>query len=249
MAESGFKPLKFKSEEGTAQTRYDWLAELECERSEERVGFEVGLDVPSSEGAGGAAKKGDAASEPFAGSQEELERLREEARREGYEQGLLEGREKGEEEGREAMERVQSTFLDSFEEALKTFTEGQPEIVTEWREPLQRLTRTICGRVLRKALDEDLSGYLERLVEAGLEALESAGELRVTLGDVTPGLVEELRERLQAHPGVTNLRLHMESDKPADFVRIETDYGIVQTTLDSQLDRVVAEAAEGLEGS
>lgn len=249
MAETGFQPLTFKSEEGETRARYDWLAELERQHSGDRLGFQVGLEAPSAEGDGDAAGKGRAASEPFAGSQEELDRLREEARHEGYEKGLLEGREKGEEEGREAMERVQSTFLDSFEEALKTFTEGQPEMVTEWREPLQRLTRTICERVLRKALDDDLSGYLERLVETGLETLESAGELRVTLGDVTPGLVDDLRERLQAHPGVSNLRLHMESEKPADFVRIETDYGIVQTTLDSQLDRVAAEVGEGLEGS
>ena len=249
MAESGFQPLTFKSEEGASEARYDWLAELEDSRSKDRVGFEVGLDAPSVEGGTEGAGQDGAGSEPFAGSQEELDQLREEARREGYEKGLLEGREKGEEEGREAMERVQSTFLDSFEEALKTFTEGQPEIATEWREPLQRLTRTICERVLRKALDDDLAGYLERLVETGLEALESAGELRVTLGDVTPGLVDDLRERLKAHPGISNLRLHMESDKPADFVRIETDYGIVQTTLDSQLDRVAAEVGEGLEGS
>jgi flagellar biosynthesis/type III secretory pathway protein FliH len=79
-----------------------------------------------------------------------------------------------------------------------------------------------------------------------LESLESAGELRVTLGDVTPGLVEELRERLQQNKLVDTLRLHMETDKPADFVRIETDFGTIQTSLESQLDRAVAEVGAGL---
>jgi flagellar biosynthesis/type III secretory pathway protein FliH len=40
----------------------------------------------------------------------------------------------------------------------------------------------------------------------------------------------------------------METDKPADFVRIETDYGVIQTTLESQLDRVMAGVGDGLEG-
>lgn len=252
MAQSGFQPLSFKSEEAGERGRYDWLADFDGGASGDggsgdTGGFEAGLDTreePAESGAGSAQ----AAPHQLPGSPEELERLREEARQEGYDKGLLEGREKGEAEGREAMERVQATFLDSFEQALKTLTEGQPEIAEEWREPLQRLTRTVCERVLRRALDEDLSGYLERLVAAGLEALESAGELRVTLGNVTPGLVDELRERIQDHGGVTTLRLHMETDKPADFVRIETDYGVIQTTLESQLDRVMAGVGDGLEG-
>lgn len=244
MAGSGFQPLQFKSVETGERPRYHWLGNLDEVQPEEAAGFQPGVDARDE--AAPATAENSEAPHQLPGSREELERLREEARQEGYEKGLLEGREKGEEEGREAMERVQSTFLDSFEHALKTLTEGQPEIHSEWREPLERVTRAICERVLRTALDADLSGYLERLVVAGLEALESAGELRVTLGDVTPGLVEELRERLQDHPGVTTLRLHMETDKPSDFVRIETDYGVIQTTLDSQLDRVVAEVGEGL---
>jgi flagellar biosynthesis/type III secretory pathway protein FliH len=246
MAGTGFQPLQFKSEEGGQRGRYDWLADLGDE-APAAAEFQPGLEAPADQAGPSETEAAPAHSLP--GSREELERLREEARREGYEKGLLEGREKGEEEGREAMERVQATFLDSFEHALKTLTEGQPEIATDWAQPLEDLTRGICERVLRKALDEELAGYLQRLVEAGLEALESAGELRVTLGDVTPGLVDELRERLQQHAGVATLRLHMETDKPADFVRIETDYGVIQTTLDSQLDRVAAEAGAALGGS
>lgn len=249
MADTEFQPLQFKSEEGKPKGSYDWLADLEDGQPSQSGAFHVGLESSREASENEPAEEGKTESQPFSGTPEELEQLREEARREGYEQGRLEGREKGEEEGREAMERVQATFLDSFEQALKAFTEGQPEVAAEWREPLQRLTRTICERVLRQALDDDLQGYLERLVEAGMEALESAGELRVTLGDVTPGLVEELRERLQAHPGMAALRLHMETDKPADFVRIEADYGVVQTTLDSQLDQVATEVGEGLAGS
>jgi len=249
MADSEFVPLDFKTEETPSRRHEDWLRPLDEGPEEDGPqGFRAGLLLEDAASAAPAEEEvAPTPEEPEApGRDEELERAREEARQEGYQAGLLEGREKGEEEGRAAMERVQSTFLDSFEQALQTLTEGQPEVATQWQEPLEQLVRSICERVLRRALDEDLSGYLERLVVAGLEALDSAGELRVTLGDVTPGLVEELRERLQQNNLVDSLRIHMEAEKPADFVRIETDYGVIQTSLESQLDRAVAEAGAGL---
>ena len=253
------------------------LSDLDPDAAEEKAEapFRPGLDLPTlpaedpggnrreeapepSEAADGDGSPGEAAGSgedeapegaaPLSADPEELERLREEARQEGYQAGLLEGREKGEAEGREAMERVKATFLDSFEQAVRTLTEGEPEREVNWREPLEKVVRAICERILRASLDEDLTGYLERLVTAGLEELDAGKEIQVILGDVTPGVVEELRERLAKIPGAGNLRLHMEPEYPGDFVRIETDYGIIQTSLDSQLDRVVKEVLPAAAG-
>lgn len=232
------------------------------EAAAQGAAFESGLAFPADEDRvrqGGGAESGaedtqegqeqaeDAEEHgPSAVDPEELERLREEARQEGYNAGLLEGREQGEQEGREAMERVQATFLDSFEQALTTLTEGQADIRIQWREPLMQVVRTVCERILRRTLDNELSDYLERLVVAALEELEAGSETRVTLGDVTPGVVEELRERLHTDVPAHNLRLHRETGHSADFVRVDTQYGIIQTDLESQLDRVLEEVEQGL---
>ena len=274
MSESAFQPLRYPSllEREEAGEVWSWLPAWDegqpeedggGEGQQEAAAFQSGLAFPADSER--ASPDGDAESEPAAGEEggeaesepaeeaapqavdpEELERLREEARQEGYNAGLLEGREKGEQEGQEAMERVQATFLDSFEQALTTLTEGQADIRTQWREPLMQLVRTVCERILRRSLDSELSDYLERLVVTALEELEAGSETRVTLGDVTPGLVEELRERLQADVPAHNLRLHRETGHPADFVRVDTQYGIIQTDLDSQLDRVLEEVEQGL---
>ncbi|MFA9461510.1 hypothetical protein [Thiohalorhabdus methylotrophus] len=265
MAKTRFTPLQFRTQihqQEEEPSGYEWLADLDEPREEPgQQPFHPGLEYQKS---GAEKNRARAKAAPAPEQQpreaeaeeashgvdpEELERLREEARQEGYNAGLLEGREKGEAEGREAMERVQSTFLDSFEQALKTLTEGQPESVTHWQEPLEGLIRTVCERVLRTALSEDLSGYLERLIVAALEEMDAGSEVRVTLGEVTPGLVEEMRERLASEPGMEKLRLHMEAGQPADFVRIETEYGVIQTTLESQLNRAAGEAARAAAGS
>ena len=262
MGKTDFTPLQFDSwttEESAPDEapEQEWLGDLGTPRGGSGdEPFHAGLDLriapaqpaapaaspPPEAPAEGEAEEG--ASGPTVVDPEELERLREQARKEGYDAGLLEGREKGEAEGREAMERVQSTFMDSFEQALKTLTEGQPESLGHWQQPLEQIVREVSERVLRKALEDDLRGYLERLVHAALEEIDAGTELRVTLGNVTPGLVEEMRERLQGVPGMENLRLHMEPEHPEDFVRVETDYGVIQTALESQLDRVVAQVTE-----
>lgn len=180
-----------------------------------------------------------------------LEEAREQARQEGYEegfeQGQLEGREKGEEEGRAAMERIQSTMLDSFQESLDSLLAGHPQVRDDWQQPMARLVRGVAERVLQQALNDHLQDYLERLVHAGLEYLAYDLEIHVTLGAVTPGVAEELRQRLDDEDH-RHVHIHVDDQRPAHSVRVETHYGIVDTSLEAQLDQVVSEAVEGLTG-
>jgi flagellar assembly protein FliH len=231
------------------------LSEAEPEGAEEAEVAAEGQEEPAEEaglGEDGEEEAPDDGGEPPPSEaewrqalEEAKEQARQEGYREGYEQGQLEGRETGEEEGRAAMERVQSTMLDSFQEALDTLLAGHPQIRDDWQQPLARLVRAVAERVLQQALSEDLQGYLERLVRAALDNLAAESEVHVTLGDVTPGVVEDLRSRLDdGHH--EHVRIHVDDQRPAHAVRVETHYGMVDTGLEQQLDQVVTEAVEGL---
>ena len=266
MSEHRFEPLDFRSEElDESLHREDWIAPLGEEsnlRKPERT-FEPGFygtrieppepepeeDEEAAEDEVAAPEDGGAPPPSEAEWRQALEEAKEQARQEGYEegyeQGQLEGREKGEEEGRAAMERVQSTMLDSFQEALDSLLAGHPQVRDDWQQPLARLVKAIAERVLHKALEQHLEDYLERLVQTGLEYLAYESEIHVTLGEVTPGVAEELRSRLD-NGGYGHVHVHVDDSRPAHAVRMETHYGIVDTSLEEQLDQVVSEALDGL---
>lgn len=271
MSEQRFEPLEFRREDvEITRSSEDWIGPLGEESSQHKRPpvFEPGYYGTRDESPGAVVEEalpegeeaeaeeappedGGAPPPSEAEWRQALEEAREEARQEGfqegYEQGQLEGREKGEEEGRAAMERVQSTMLDSFQEALDTLLNGHPQVRDDWQQPLARLVKAVAERVLQQALDQHLEAYLERLVQAGLEYLAYESEIHVTLGNVTPGVVEELRNHLDDEEHA-HVHVHVDDRRPAHSVRVETHYGIVDTSLEEQLDQVVSEAMEGLDG-
>ncbi|WP_242472392.1 flagellar assembly protein FliH [Ectothiorhodospira mobilis] len=188
--------------------------------------------------------------DPQAGpTPEELERLYEAARQEGFEQGRREGYEAGHAEGREAGhregeargrrsgERAMRTHIQALEQLLQGLATPYAELDETMEEELVQLAMAVARHLVRRELRTDPSAVVAVLREA-LGALPSA-ERKVHLY-LHPQDARLVREALQVEELNRPWSVVEDPTLSRGGVRVETDTSRVDATLETRLNAVIA---------
>jgi type III secretion protein L len=144
--------------------------------------------------------------------------VREEARRAGY----AEGYEKGAAQWAEAVRTARASVAAAVEAA-------KPQIV--------RMALRIAEKVLRRKLETDPSALLP-MVDEALRSLSAPHQARVVLRahpEDRPALEMRLQHWLERNPGMASLQVVADESFPRGGCRIESDFGMVDATIDTQL--------------
>ena len=93
----------------------------------------------------------------------------------------------------------------------------------------------MAERILRKRVEEDETEMLD-LIEQAVLSERDKKSITVHVPARASGLVEELEQRLNPLMGKNGSSLRIKTeDRPAGFVQVETEEGIVDASLDVQL--------------
>ena len=97
------------------------------------------------------------------------------------------------------------------------------------------LSFMMAERILRKRVEEDETEMLD-LIEQAVLSERDKRSITVHVPARASGLVEELEQRLKPLMGKNGSSLRIKTeDRPAGFVQVETEEGIVDASLDVQL--------------
>ncbi|MCG5535059.1 flagellar assembly protein FliH [Ectothiorhodospira mobilis] len=215
---------------------------------------DVGAPPPPPEPAPAAEEPqqaaGEEAQDPQDGPKpEELERLREAARQEGFEQGHREGYEAGRAEGREAGhregeargrrsgERAMRPHIQALEQLLQGLATPYAELDQAMEEELVQLAMAVARHLVRRELRTDPSAVVAVLREA-LGALPSA-ERKVRLY-LHPQDARVVRDALQVEELNRPWSVVEDPTLSRGGVRVETDTSRVDATLETRLNAVIA---------
>ena len=144
--------------------------------------------------------------------------VREEARRAGY----AEGYEKGASEWAEAVRTARASVAAAVEAA-------KPQIV--------RMALRIAEKVLRRKLETEPEALLP-MVDEALRSLSAQHQSRVVLRahpEDRPVLESRLKHWLERNPGMASLQVVADESFRRGGCRIESDFGMVDATIDTQL--------------
>lgn len=180
---------------------------------------------------------------------EELERLREAARQEGFEQGRREGYEVGHAEGREAGhregeargrksgERAMRPQIKALEQLLQGLSTPYAELDETMEQELVQLAMAVARHLVRRELRTDPSAVVAVLREA-LGALPSADrKVRLYLH---PQDARVVRDALQVEELNRPWSVVEDPTLSRGGVRVETDTSRVDATLETRLNAVIA---------
>jgi type III secretion protein L len=146
------------------------------------------------------------------------ETVREEARRKGY----AEGYDKGASEWAEAVRTARASVASAVEAA-------KPQIV--------RMALRVAEKVLRRKLESDPDALLP-MVDEALRSLSAQQQARVVIrAHPDDRAVLEVRRShwLDRNPGIEALQVVADESFPRGGCRIESDFGMVDATIDTQL--------------
>jgi flagellar assembly protein FliH len=189
------------------------------------------------------------AKEIFSAAKQQEQKIMEQARSKGYQEGFAEGREAGiaqaraetEEETRQAQLEANKTISQAEKIRLQLLDGAEEEVV--------ELAMTIASKVIRSHVEVKR----DTVVQLAREALERAISASYYSIFVNPGDVELLREyiselRLSASGGA---RIHIVADSSISLggCKVETEHGLVDMTLESQLEEIRKALREELEGN
>lgn len=184
----------------------------------------------------------------LAEAREEADALREEARQQGYQEGYRAGEARGAEEGRD---RAEAELEGAVKEAMKVLTAAVHErtsIVAGSKDDVLKVVRRVAEKIIRTEvrLDPEVT---ERAVEAGLRLVAERSQVLVR---VHPDDLERARAGI---PGFlryftpsTVLEVCGDPRVAPGGCLIETNAGNIDAQLETQLEEVMGQLGERLNG-
>lgn len=148
----------------------------------------------------------------------------------GYNQGFTKGYEEAYNDNKAAGEALQKALHD-FEE------QRQDELVRSLDE-LKFLALEIAGKIVDERLKDDQDVYL-RMIEKALETFRSYKWVDIYIGE-EPQLAAYIESSLAERMAKSSkyLRVRMSEDKPVGYCTIETDAGVVDVSVQTQLEQI-----------
>lgn len=170
-------------------------------------------------------------------AQQEAEQIRQQAHVQGRQQALHEAQQLV----GETLDKQLTTLVPALQEAVDDIRHSKAEWLKHWEQRTVGLASSIAERVIRREL--------QQTPEITIELIRDALELSMGTGDVTIQLHPEDYESLRDHAvALTNQLTSVGSAKiiPTDDVsrggcRIVTEFGVVDQTIEAQLERIAEE--------
>lgn len=174
-----------------------------------------------------------------ASAKAQAEQIAEEARQEGYQRAVQEAHKMlG-----ETLDEQLATLVPALQQAVEDIGHSRASWIRHWERETVRLAAAIAERVIRRELCETPEVTVELIREA-LELAMGSGDLTIQLH---PRDYEALRDRTDA---ITD---HLHTVGSADVVpndgvspggcRVVTEFGLIDQTIEAQLDRITEELA------
>ncbi|HUS97777.1 MAG TPA: FliH/SctL family protein [Hyphomicrobiaceae bacterium] len=185
----------------------------------------------------------------------QAEAIREAAREGGYRAGMEEGLRQGRETGRsEALEEATRTFveqqrslIESCRQTIASINERRGVWEASARQDLVDLAMAIARRVARRVGQRDREVVLANITEA-IELAGSRSEVTIM---VSPADAEAARQFASSLVDMRkqweHIRVVEDEEVSPGGCRIQWGSGVVDATLETQLDRIEAELREGWE--
>ena len=170
---------------------------------------------------------------------DKVEAALEDARLTGFEEGYQRGRRDGEESVRKQMEEARRTIDASRNAYLERLQEAEPTIVA--------MAVKIAEKIIGKALDEKPEYWLS-LAKTVLKEVKEHEDVKIYVHPKHYELTLQKKKELQAIVNhATDIYIYPDQELPGDGCLIETSFGTVDATVDSQLSQIKTQLLELIE--
>lgn len=157
----------------------------------------------------------------------EAENLKESAEKEGYDKGYSEGLKDTEQMKLNAKEIVENAHIER-EEILKT---AEPEVIE------------LVSKLIKKLLLDEAEinpDIIAILVKSGISQTTLGGDIKVRVSKYDyAALLERKEQIISSFEGISNLDFSEDLALPAGGCVIETEFGLVDASMDKQCDELI----------
>lgn len=157
-------------------------------------------------------------------AQAEAGKIREEARKAGYQAAYQEKRE------------AVSGRLAELDRLMERLQKDQKEFFQQYREGLSALALDIAQKLLDEAILRHKE-LMQPLVQKAVSSVKNTEWISVQVSDRLPGLAEELKQDLAGRPGLPPVDV-VPGDGPAGTCVVHTPEGIVDASVSTQLENL-----------
>ena len=179
---------------------------------------------------------------------QEIEREKEEmfnqAQEEGYQEGLKEGQKEGRVEGKEEVKSQCGDLLRELEQAVADFQQSMELREEDMKADLVELAIAISEKIVAQRLKLDKTA-LENLIRKKLKLLEEGENLKLRVKPENLELMQEIKEDLIVKTGyIEEIKVIADEEIKDNGVIIETDFGGLDATVSTQLEKIEDELLE-----
>lgn len=157
--------------------------------------------------------------------------IREQARQEGLAQGMA--------ESRQACQAEMATLGNALAGLLAGLEAGRPALWARHRQEFAALLKLSVEKALHVELSERRQEILGSLMEQAIEILDTRAGFTVIVHPEDEAAAQALLEAAKsAHPNLGGWRLKTDPGLTPGGVRLESDAGMVDNTLDSRFEQI-----------
>ncbi|MFO7820390.1 MAG: FliH/SctL family protein [Halanaerobacter sp.] len=181
-------------------------------------------------------------------ARQEIEREREEvfnqAKEDGYQEGLKEGQKEGRAEGKEEIKNQCRDLLGGLEEAVTDFQQSMELREEDMKADLVELAIVISEKIVAQRLRLDKT-VLENMIKKKLKLLEEGENVKLRVKPENLELLQEIKEDLIIKTGyIEEIKVIADEEIKDNGVIIETDFGGLDATVSTQLEKIEDELLE-----
>jgi flagellar assembly protein FliH len=137
--------------------------------------------------------------------------------------------------------RMAATLLPAFNKLAQEIAQAKDAWIAQWERQLVHLASAIAAKVIRREIQQLPEITLE-LVRESLALAAGSPHLRVRLNQKDYEMLSQQVEQLVAHLGtVGHAQVVADSTISPGGCRVDTDFGVIDQQIESQLARIVEE--------
>ena len=162
--------------------------------------------------------------------EERINKIQEEAFKQGLNQGIAEGRE----EIFNEMRNVVDQKLDNFSQMVTAVLKTQEDLLDQQKKEIYTLVKNLSKWVILRELKDDGS-YIERLLEKLLLEIQARNNLLILVNANNFQEMPEVLEHVESRLGkLKNVRVEIDSSVSEQGMVVESDNGIINASMDEQ---------------
>lgn len=163
-----------------------------------------------------------------------ISEIEERARRQAHEEGF----QKGVEEGKSHIENEMKPEVEKIGLLLKDLQNAAAIVAAQNEELLIKIVQQIAKRIAFKEIATD-GDFVKRAIIAVLNRLDTKDNVKIILSKETQKVADKLKADLALSLGeLRNLTIEFDSTLNSSEFKVESDFGNVDATLDSQMNMI-----------